>query len=182
MKKIYSLLVLIGLLAGVMAQTVTIPTNGLLVDSVLYETSYNNVATGAWTTPEKSNGNTSYTINTSIWQPTETELTLINANGGTVTDFLMVLKIPISLVSTTPSALDDFPDRKIYDDGTALRQIRYWFSEGYANTGITYIYFYTQTHKSTRLTGAQILTIVGLSGSAELLNVTDTEFTDVQAD
>ena len=97
MKKITIILGMFLMIAA-QSQTITVPTNKTKVDSALFELTYNSVIDGTFSNPVITNGNTTYDVLISSWNPDETELDLILDNGGSVNDCELILKIPQSLI------------------------------------------------------------------------------------
>ena len=180
MKKITIILGMFLVIAA-QCQTITVPTNKTKVDSVLFELTYNSVIDGTFSNPIITNGNTSYDVLISSWNPDETELDLILDNGGSVSDCQLVLKIPQALIEALVSGTT-LPDTFIMGNaGLETRRYNYWFQSNVNYLYGTDCYFLTLNHTGHILTGSEIKEILNISGQVVLMGQSDAEYITAKA-
>ena len=171
-------LIILGmfLVIAAQSQTITVPTNKTKVDSALFELTYNSVIDGTFSNPVITNGNTTYDVLISSWNPDETELDLILDNGGSVNDCELILKIPQSLIEFNV-ANTSLPDTSIMGNaGLETRRYNYWFQSWVNYLYGTDCYFLTQNNRGHILTGSEIKEILNISGQVVLMGQSDAEY------
>jgi len=175
MKKLLIFLIaLIGL--GIQAQTVTLPTEKVYKDSVFYELKENYSFDGTWGVGNRSNGNTTFSVNVSQWNPHESDLDLILNNGGSVNECELVLKIPQSVIEIVMNETTLSDTLIIGNAGMESRKWNSWFLGTGSWLYNSYVYCLTKNHTGYILNGDEIKIILNLSGSVELMGQSDPEF------
>lgn len=178
MKKLLLLSVLLIEALTIKAQTITYTATKHYVDSVLYEVKENYQSDGTFYNPSLSIGSVTWKINASQWNPDRTEFEALIDAGATLSQTTLVLRIPRSAISGNVSA--SMSNRThLTASGTAIRTWGLWF----LSTGIkydeNYVYVLTKDHTGKILTGAEIQTLLDLSGSVELMGQSDAEYTNL---